>query len=502
MKTTVHFYLVPSLLMVVGVLLWIIRAQLMIIAWCAIAVGAIWMIGALWKHFMPAVNATVDNSLRISQQKHDHQMQITDKLLLRELVAYARERDLDIDLPSTIRVTTPVHPRIVDEKPPMPALQQPQQALLTGPSDECLNLSHDYQPHADVILSQRGMIVGVSGSGKSNSMATLHEELGRLYVPFLLIDTENEYGSLCNSQYLPRGQRFDVSQVRRENAKDFGWYLIENHVQAVLDVTSYAPDEAAYVVVNALAGLQQWEEELENEDRLSFMVTLSEAGAWFPQSSKAIPYSAQAYNELQTSFFTNLVPRGRKRGLGLVFDLQKPAQVDKRLMQTSWKILHRQTEPREIEMYKTLASLTQEEIVSLGNGEAYIFSSQVSRHRTQIRMRYTKHEANTPGLESIRRRQYNLSNIENFGRNSEIPVTPRNAFVDTDKPFRLVPKVNTDELGNKQTGVPEATKQAIVDLYREGMKRTDIQLELDLNGDEYWMIKQACDEYDQQRRRA
>lgn len=498
-----HAYGISALLLIVGALLWLVQAQLIILAWCSISAGALWFVGSLWKHYMPAIETTVKTRLVVEAQEYEQWSRTVDKQIELEWMRYAirTNKDMEKHEHGGLTIKAPARVQVVEDRsnitPP-----QSQLALPAPRQDECLNLSPGFQPHANTILSQRGMIVGISGSGKSNSVATLHEELGRLLVPFLLIDTEGEYGSLCTSQYLPRGQKFDSSQVVSANAKDFGWNIIENHMQAVLDVTSYEPDEAAMVVVNTLAGLQEWEEELENDDRLSFMITLSEAGAWFPQSSNAIPYSAQAYKELQTSFFTNLVPRGRKRGLGLIFDLQRPAQVDKRLMQTSWKILHRQTESRDIEIYKTLAGLEREEVVSLGDGEAYIFSSQVSKQRVQIRKRYTQHEANTPGLESIRRRQYALPDLGNFGRNFGISETPRNDFDERVRPFRKPSEYNIAEIKSQARGIPEGTKQAIIDLYRDGKKRTEIQDQLDINGDEYWMIKQACDEYDQQARRA
>lgn len=489
-------------------ILWIYRDHLPIIGAVFIGVAGAFVVVGWFRFAAPLLAGMYRGAMGIAkhtmderEQSHRQRIETEDQDLKRLVVQYAVTRNLEIEMSTggTIHARAP-RVQIVEDRPALPMPQQP--ALIAGPENECLNLSPDFRPHADTILSQRGMIVGISGSGKSNSMATLHEELGRLLVPFLLIDTENEYGSLCNSPYLPRGQRFDSSQVVPENAKDFGWNVIENHMQIVLDVSSYNPDDAAMVVVNTLAGLQEWEEEFENEDRVSFMVTLSEAGAWFPQSSKAVPYSDKAYNELQTSFFTNLVPRGRKRGLGLVFDLQRPAQVDKRLMQTSWKILHRQTESPDVALYKTLAGLERDEVISLGDGEAYVFSSQVSKHRVQIRRRYTQHEANTPGLASIKRRQYNLPEAESFGRNFDIPETPRNDFDRRVRPFRTVSEINTDELRNRQKGIPEGTKRAILDLYQSGKKRIDIQSALNLNGDEYWMIKQVCDEHDRQARRA
>jgi hypothetical protein len=453
--------------------------------------------------FGGAYNATMGifkHKLEVSQQAHQQWLSTVDIGLKERVTRYAMQNHLDIELAQNGSIITS-HPKrevkVFEDRRQIEAPQRP--LLLTGPSTECLNLSPHFQPHADTILSQRGMVVGISGSGKSNTLATLHEELGRLLVPFLLIDTENEYGSLCAPEYLPRGKRFDVSQVSQGNARDFGHYIIENHLQVVLDVTSYEASEAAMVVVNTLAGLQEWEEDLDNDDRLSFMVTLSEAGAWFPQSSNATPYSKEAYTELQTAFFTNLVPRGRKRGLGLVFDLQRPAQVDKRLMQTSWKILHRQTEPRDIEVYKTIAGLEREDVIGLGDGEAYIFSAQVTGQRVQIRRRNSRHESNTPGLDSIRRRQYRLSDPNEISGNFGMDESPRNGSSPT---FRVFRNDVADESATPSDGIPETTKEAIVGLYNAGRKRTEIQSDMGLHGDEYWMIKTVCDECDRETRSA
>jgi hypothetical protein len=78
----------------------------------------------------------------------------------------------------------------IDEEEERPQIEQ------AKPVNEYLNISEDYQPHADEFLSGRKLIVGVAGSGKSNSTASVCEELGRLDVPMVLADTENEYESL------------------------------------------------------------------------------------------------------------------------------------------------------------------------------------------------------------------------------------------------------------------------------------------------------------------
>src|SRR5579864_410740 len=71
----------------------------------------------------------------------------------------------------------------------------------------CLNLAKGLCPHPDEMLSGRSSIFGVPGSGKSNTVAVICEELGVKEVPCLLADTEDEYASLVDDArtWLPRG---------------------------------------------------------------------------------------------------------------------------------------------------------------------------------------------------------------------------------------------------------------------------------------------------------
>lgn len=494
----INIYGLAGMLFVLAVLLWVLAAWLWYIAVASlIGAGAAGVIG-LFRMWAPGY-------VQVSRERHTQAMD-WEALRLREQVLAIGARpgySTEFAATGTVVVTAPQVPRgsrVVFEEIEE-SRQQPQLLLPSPNRDECLYLSEDFQPHADTILSQRGMVVGISGSGKSNTLATLHEELGRLVVPLILFDTENEYGSLCDRRYLPQGRRAGATgslSVSASTAENFGRYIIENHLQIILDLTSYSADEAAYVMVNILAGLQAWEEEYANADRVSFMVTLSEAHVWLPQNSREVQCSADAYDALQSAFFTDLVRRGRKRGLGLTFDLQRIAEVDKRLMQSSWKILHRQTEENDLKRYEALG-LSRTDVLSLGDGEAYVFSSQVSKHRVQIRRRNSPHEANTPGLASIKRRQ---NALRNFDERDAKFLGGRNDFDEPAKPFRVISGNLERRPESPKTGIPETTKQAILELYQAGRLRTQIRDDLNLNGDEYWMVKQVCNEYDQSARRA
>lgn len=69
----------------------------------------------------------------------------------------------------------------------------PQLAIPPGPSEECINLSPHYQMHVDELLSQRGFLLGTSGSGKSSTTAVIAEDLTDMGVPYVIFDTEGEY---------------------------------------------------------------------------------------------------------------------------------------------------------------------------------------------------------------------------------------------------------------------------------------------------------------------
>jgi hypothetical protein len=361
------------------------------------------------------------------------------------------------------------------------------------PVNEYLNISDDYQPHADEFLAERKLVVGISGAGKSNTTATLCEELGRVDVPMILADTENEYESLADRRWLPHGMSIDSNTVNTDNAAQFGQYILENNVQAVLNLNSYAMDEAAWVMVNLIAGLKQWQESRANERRIPCEFLLEEATTWLPQNVRESPlYGTEVMSRLQDAFFNDLVRKGRKRGLGLTVICQKIAEIDKRALQCGLKLLHRQTELIDLEKYAKMG-ITNEETLALHDGEGYFFSSKVSKMLVQVRRRYSQHGANTPKLSELRRHQQS----RNFGDNEQASGESwRNGFERLAEPVDNVSKFSEQPRKTVGKEVPERAKDAIIGLYREGTKRTDIQELLDLNGDEYWMVKAVCDEYD------
>lgn len=357
---------------------------------------------------------------------------------------------------------------------------------------ETLFLSSDYALPADDFLSGRKLVVGVSGSGKSNSVGAYCEELGSLGVPFILADTEDEYRPLCNPQWLKRGLLAGMETnypITVDNADQFGAYVLDNHLQVILNLQSYEFEEAALVMVGIIGGMRQWQEARDNEHRIPSDFILEESVTWLPQYVRESPlHGTETLAQLQGTFFNDMVRKGRKRGLGLTLVCQKIAELDNRAMQCDGKLLHRQTEESDLERYRKMG-INRDETLSLANGEAFLYTGRVSKLRIQIRRRHSPHGANTPGLENLKRDR-------SFVRNDEIPSKFQSDFATDTEPLRNISTFPARAQKSGLEDVPEDTKAAILDLYRAGTKRTDIQARLGLNGDEYWMIKTVCNEYD------
>ncbi len=313
--------------------------------------------------------------------------------------------------------------------PPVSAPRRlPEQLAIHSLSDprayeDRLNLAPGLRPHADEVLSGRISIFGVSGSGKSNTLAILCEEMARLGVPLLLADTEDEYSALCHPDFFPRGylagsvdalKRADIPRylaVDEQGAATFGRVVIEQGLQVILNLNSYATDEeAARVMIGIIKGMRDWEEERMSDDRVSCMFILEEASVWLPQNARESLLSRECLAELQQALFATVVRRGRKRGIGFTFATQRIAEIDKRAMSSSWTILHRQTQDVDLKRYEELG-VDPEQAMALADGEAFVFSPQISNRRSQFRLRRSPHGAKTPGLASVLRHRRTLRSV-------------------------------------------------------------------------------------------
>ena len=178
-----------------------------------------------------------------------------------------------------------------------------------------LNLADGIDIDAQRVVTGRGCAIGQSGSGKSYLAGVMAEELCRARMPFCVIDTEGEYGSLK--------KMFNLILVGGENGDvgldvDFSRLFeasITNSVPVVLDLSDSL--DKMSVVNSALHALYS----IEDKVRKPYLVIVEEADVFAPQVLAS-----------QGNIIEEIGVRGRKRGIGLFITTQRPAKVSKNVL--------------------------------------------------------------------------------------------------------------------------------------------------------------------------
>jgi hypothetical protein len=289
-----------------------------------------------------------------------------------------------------------------------------------------LYLSDSFMPAIGSLFAAVLLFCGIRRAGKSNGMGVVAEEVGHRGTPLLLCDTEDEYGPMANRQYLPRGflagspdllhingRMHHYIPVDVQGAERFGWQLLEDNMQVVLNLKSYTTDdEAALVMAFIVKGMYAWEAGRPNGKRIPAFVFLDEANKWLPQSeAESCIKKKDVFRFLQLVFFSLLVRRGGKQGLGLALATQRISELDKRALQSTWKFLFLQTEQIDIDRYRAFG-LEQDEIVTLQPGECFVFSPQVIGFKVYMRQRFSPHLGHTPGMAQLQEHHRRLRPVE------------------------------------------------------------------------------------------
>ncbi len=292
----------------------------------------------------------------------------------------------------------------------------------TDDQQDHLNLGPTLRPHADTALSGRKVILGTSGSGKTNSMNVYCEELGKLdpAPAIILFDTDDENRALCNRAYLPHPAWLDKSRgLTAENAFETAQNILEQRYQCIINLQSYEDEEAAWIMINMIKGVRAWQEA--REVRIPCEIVLDEASVWLPQNARESLLSSVLVDDpdaspdededkgkkisllalLQRAFFSTVVRRGRRRGMGFTLAAQRIAEIDKRALQGSWMFLMRQTQPADFREYQKFG-ISPDEALGLLDGEAFVFAPGMPRERHRLRMSNSPHGGVTPGMKALR----------------------------------------------------------------------------------------------------
>lgn len=266
------------------------------------------------------------------------------------------------------------------------------------------------------LIGESIAILGIKGSGKTNTSAVILEELLANALPLTIVDIEGEYWGLreaYNIIIIGRSANIDV-EADASNAAQFATYSVTHGVSMILDLSGFKTEEMHEFLIAYFEAL--WE--VEFETRRPYQVVLEEAHEFIPQGART------PIKEL----FTRLALRGRKRGIGMVIISQRSAKVDKStLTQAGIVILHRVVHPIDVKIYQEIlpipARVVEERVGALQKGDALVLiDHKVTTAR--IRLRHTYHAGATPELDATQRTQLRRADDTMLAELRKLAVAP------------------------------------------------------------------------------
>lgn len=240
--------------------------------------------------------------------------------------------------------------------------------------------------------AQRIAVLGISGSGKTNTVAVLVEEL-LPHLPVTIVDIEGEYYGLKEKYNLliaGRSERAEVPLLL-ENAAALAEISIRRGISIILDLSEYDPEEMKDILLAYFEHL--WK--LCTSLKTPYYIVVEEAHEFVSQG---------AGTPLKKTL-TRFALRGRKQGVGIILASQRSAKVDKDLLtQANILFLHNVVHPVDLGVYKDLVPLPAKEVEQrvreLEPGSAFVVWGK--RIETlSIRRRHTFHAGVTPALGQV-----------------------------------------------------------------------------------------------------
>lgn len=256
---------------------------------------------------------------------------------------------------------------------------------------------------AEDFIGQSVAVLGIKGSGKSNTAAVLMEELLQRNAPICVVDIAGEYHSL-KGKY-PRVVTIGRSHTHRpdvavtfSNVQSLAQTAYTNGGSVVIDVSALLTEEREELL--RLYFSKIWE--LSVTHRIPLVCFLEEAHNWVPQGKQTAV----------KKIFTDIASEGRKRGLSLVVIGQRSARIDKDILtQADIAFLHRVRHPADLRVYTDMiprpGAWTRERVNNLKVGQALtLIGEQVLK--CVIRPRATEHVGATPTLANVPATQMSL----------------------------------------------------------------------------------------------
>lgn len=258
------------------------------------------------------------------------------------------------------------------------------------------------------IITETIAILGIRGSGKTNTAVVLTEEFIKAGQQVIIIDPLDVWYGLKSSADgekagLPvvifGGHHADVP-LAESDAKIIAALLVENRFSAVVSLRHLSKSAQKRFVAEFCEEIYKLKGKHQFQDPVN--IVIDEASSFVPQSFTG--ETARTVGAIE-----DLVRRGRSAGIGVTLIDQRAASVHKDVLtQLEVLVAHRHTSPQDrkaldewIKGHDTGDNRAQfiETLSSLKQGEAWIWSPGLNLfQRVQIAQRKTFDSSKTPGV--------------------------------------------------------------------------------------------------------
>ncbi|MBE2223146.1 MAG: ATP-binding protein [Anaerolineae bacterium] len=258
----------------------------------------------------------------------------------------------------------------------------------------------------ETFIGESVAVLGIKGSGKSNTGAVLMEECLDLGLPIIVVDLEGEYYTLKdaypNVAIVGNSLECKVDMpLTDDNAREVGVKAYRNGMSVVVDLSGEPTENHEGLIQRMFVGI--WD--AAKVARIPAVIFLEECHNWIPQAGKTGV----------SGIFVRIATRGRKRGLSLVMMSQRSSMVDKNVLtQADICFLHKVRHPADLDVYKGLIprdnKWVTEKVSKLKTGEVLLLKGEtVMAH--QIRLQKTRHAGATPTIAKVPVTQMSLMDL-------------------------------------------------------------------------------------------
>jgi predicted transcriptional regulator/peptidoglycan hydrolase CwlO-like protein len=246
------------------------------------------------------------------------------------------------------------------------------------------------------VLRGRGAVFGKAGSGKSNTVSVVLEELLSRGHAAVVVDTDGEYWGLKEDYevlHVGADEECDL-RVGPEHGGKLAELALEQNVPIILDVSGFidADERDAIVFETARALFDR-----EKDAQTPLPLVVEEIHEYVPQQGGMGDVG---------EMLVRVAKRGRKRGLGIIGVSQRPADVAKDLItQCQWLMWHRLTWENDTSVVRRVVGNDYaDEVQDLGDGEGFLMADWLDAiTRVQVRRKATYDAGAAPGLDDAER---------------------------------------------------------------------------------------------------